>query len=57
MDDSVKVGRWREYHEFGSGGRLKKEWRFGKDKFDPTEPMLIQERDQQSKVIFQAKEN
>ncbi len=56
MDDSVKVGRWREYHEFGSGGRLKKEWRFGKDKFDPTEPMLIQERDQQSKVIFQAKE-
>lgn len=56
MDDSVKVGRWREYHEFGSGGRLKKEWRFGKDKFDPTEPMLIQERDPQSKIIFQAKE-
>ena len=56
MDDSIKVGRWREYHEFGSGGRLKKEWRFGKDKFDTTEPLLIQERDQQSKVIFQAKE-
>ena len=56
LDDSVKVGRWREYHEFGSGGRLKKEWRFGKDKFDPSEPILIQERDQQSKIIFQAKE-
>jgi hypothetical protein len=56
LDDSVKVGRWREYHEFGSGGRLKKEWRFGKDKFDPAEPLLIQERDQQSKIIFQAKE-
>ena len=53
LDDSVKVGRWREYHEFGSGGRLKKEWKFAKDKFDATEPILIQERDQQSKVIFQ----
>lgn len=57
MDDSVKVGRWREYHEFGSGGRLKKEWRYGKDKFDPAEPLLLQERDQQSKIIFQSKEN
>lgn len=56
LDDSVKVGRWREYHEFGNGGRLKKEWRFGKDKFDPSEPMLIQERDQQSKLIFQTQE-
>ena len=56
LDDSVKVGRWREFHEFGSGGRLKKEWKFGKDKFDFTEPLLIQERDQQSKIIFQAKE-
>lgn len=56
LDDSVKVGRWREYHEFGSGGRLKKEWRFGKDKFDSAEPLLIQERDPQSKVIFQTKE-
>jgi hypothetical protein len=50
------VGRWREYHEVGSGGRLKKEWRYGKDKFDTTEPILIQERDQQSKIIFQTKE-
>ena len=56
LDDSVKVGRWREYHEFGSGGRLKKEWKYGKDKFNQMEPVLIQERDQQSKVIFQTKE-
>ena len=56
LDDSVKVGRWREYHEFGSGGRLKKEWKFAKDKFDMSEPILIQERDQQSKVIFQTQE-
>jgi hypothetical protein len=40
----------------GSGGRLKKEWRYGKDKFDTAEPLLIQERDQQSKIIFQTKE-
>lgn len=56
LDDSIKVGRWREYHELGSGGRLHKEWRYGKDKFDTAEPLLIQERDQQSKIIFQTKE-
>jgi len=56
LDDSVKVGRWREYHEFGTGGRLKKEWKFAKDKFDLSEPILIQERDQQSKIIFQTQE-
>ncbi len=53
LDDSVRVGRWREYYEFGSGGRLKKEWRYRKDKFDPQEPELIQERDTQGKIIFQ----
>lgn len=56
LDDSVKVGIWREYHEVGSGGRLKKEWKFGADKFDTTDPILIQERDQQSKIIYQTKE-
>ncbi len=55
LDDNVRVGRWREYYEFGSGGRLKKEWRYGKDKFDPMEPELIQERDAQGKIIFQQK--
>ncbi|MFM6947512.1 MAG: toxin-antitoxin system YwqK family antitoxin [Aquirufa sp.] len=53
FDDSVKVGRWREFHEKGIGGRLKKEWRFGKDKFDSQEGILIQERDNQSKIIYQ----
>ena len=56
LDDSVKVGIWREYHEVGSGGRLKKEWKYGTDKFDTSEPILIQERDQQSKIIYQTKE-
>lgn len=55
LDDSVRVGRWREFHEFGSGGRLKKEWLHGKDKFDTQEPALIQERDVQGKIIQQQK--
>ena len=55
LDDSVRIGRWREYYEFGSGGRLKKEWRYGKDKFDSQEPELVQERDAQGKIIFQQK--
>ena len=53
MDDSVKVGRWREFYEFGTGGRLKKEWKFPKDKFDIAEPILMVERDVQGKIIFQ----
>jgi hypothetical protein len=53
LDDSVKIGRWREFHEKGTGGRLKKEWRLGKDKFDQQEGILIQERDTQSKIIYQ----
>jgi antitoxin component YwqK of YwqJK toxin-antitoxin module len=24
FEDSIKVGRWREYHQFGAMGRLKK---------------------------------
>jgi hypothetical protein len=55
LDDSVRIGRWREYYEFGSGGRLKKEWRYGKDKFDTQEPELVQERDAQGKIIYQLK--
>ena len=53
LDDSVRIGRWREYYEFGTGGRLKKEWRYGKDKFDVSEPILMVERDSQGKIIYQ----
>ena len=53
LDDSVRIGRWREYHEFGTGGRLKKEWRSGKDKFDTSQPILLVERDSQGKIIYQ----
>jgi hypothetical protein len=55
LDDSVRVGRWREYYEFGTGGRLKKEMRYGKDKFDTQEVEVIQERDAQGKIIYQQK--
>ena len=53
LDESVRIGRWREYYEFGTGGRLKKEWRYGKDKFDASEPILMVERDSQGKIIYQ----
>jgi antitoxin component YwqK of YwqJK toxin-antitoxin module len=53
LDDSVRIGRWREFYEFGTGGRLKKEWRYGKDKFDASEPILMVERDAQGKIIYQ----
>ena len=53
LDDSVRIGRWREFYEFGAGGRLKKEWRYGIDKFDASEPILMVERDSQGKIIYQ----
>ncbi|MEY2792407.1 MAG: hypothetical protein RJA76_399 [Bacteroidota bacterium] len=53
LDDSIRIGRWREFHEKGAAGRLKKEWKYGKDKFDIFEPILLQERDTQAKIIYQ----
>ncbi len=54
LDDSVKVGRWRQYHQFGAMGRLKKETLYGKDKFDKVEPIVLQERDEKGKLIYEA---
>lgn len=56
FDDSLKVGRWREYHKFGSGGRLKKEIQFGKDKFEEFEPYTLREYDNKGKLLFENKE-
>lgn len=50
LDEGVRVGRWREFYEFGSGGRLKKEMRYGKDKFEDIEPVVVQERDEKGKI-------
>ena len=55
LDEGVRVGRWREFYEFGSGGRLKKEMRYGKDKFEDIEPVIIQERDEKGKITNQTK--
>jgi antitoxin component YwqK of YwqJK toxin-antitoxin module len=55
LDDNVRVGRWREFYEFGTGGRLKKEIRYGKDKFEVIEPILVQERDEKGKITSQTK--
>lgn len=56
FDDSVKISRWREYHKFGSGGRLKKETQYGKDKYDDFEPFTIREYDNKGKLIYENKE-
>ena len=53
LDDSVRIGRWREYYEFGTGGRLKKELRYGKYKFDASAHILSVERDSLVKIIYQ----
>lgn len=54
FDDSVKIGRWREYHQFGAMGRLKKETLYPKDKFDTSETVVLQERDNKGKIIYEA---
>ncbi len=54
FDDSVKVGRWREYHQFGTGGRLKKETMYARDKFDTTPAEVLVERDEKGKIIYEA---
>ena len=54
FDDSVKVGRWREYHQFGSMGRLSKETMYAKDKFDTTPSEVLVERDTKGKIIYEA---
>jgi antitoxin component YwqK of YwqJK toxin-antitoxin module len=55
FDDSVKVGLWREYHQFGSGGRTKKDTQYGKDKWDAAEPVVLREYDSKGKVIYDNK--
>ncbi|MCY7351141.1 MAG: hypothetical protein LH606_10795 [Cytophagaceae bacterium] len=56
MDDSVRVGKWREYHQFGTGGRTKKEIQYGRDKWDPAQPVVLREWDNRGKMIFENKD-
>ncbi len=56
MDDSVKVGVWREFYQFGSGGRTKKVMQYGKDKFDTDFiPFVTEEYDEKGKQTFKKK--
>jgi antitoxin component YwqK of YwqJK toxin-antitoxin module len=56
MDDSVKVGVWREYYQFGTGGRTKKVTQHGKDKYDTEfEPFIAEEYDQKGKQTYKKK--
>lgn len=47
IEDGIRIGRWLEFYEYGRNGKLRREWKYGNDKFDPSEPILIQEREQQ----------
>lgn len=55
LDDSVRVGKWREYHQFGSGGRTKREIQYGRDKWDEAEPVVLREWDNRGKLTFENK--
>jgi hypothetical protein len=55
FDDSTKIGRWKEYHKFGKGGRTKKVMQYGKDKYDTLEPYIITEYDNTGKVLYDNK--
>ncbi len=55
LDDSVRVGKWREYHQFGSGGRTKKELQYGKTKWEPAEPVVLREWDNRGKLVYENK--
>jgi antitoxin component YwqK of YwqJK toxin-antitoxin module len=53
-DDGVKIGKWIEYHEFGTGSKRKKETQFQKDKYDTGfESYIIREYDAKAKLIFE----
>lgn len=55
FQDSVKVGRWKEYHKFGRGGRTKKITQHAKDKYEDFEPYVVTEYDSNGKVIYDNK--
>ena len=55
MDDSVKVKIWREYYQFGSGRRTKKDTQYGRTKYEETEPLVLREYDNKGKLIYEYK--
>lgn len=55
MDDSVRVKLWREYHQFGSGGRTKRDIQYGVDKYESVEGVVLREYDNRGKLIYENK--
>jgi antitoxin component YwqK of YwqJK toxin-antitoxin module len=54
LDDNVKVGKWIEYHEFGTGSKRKKEIQFPKDKYDNnSETFVLREYDTKAQLLFE----
>lgn len=57
FDDSVKVGKWIDYYEFGNLGKRKKEVMYQKDKYSiGFETFVIREYDSKAQLIFENKE-
>lgn len=57
FDDSVKVGKWIDYYEFGTSGKRKKEVMYQKDKYSiGFETFVIREYDSKAQLIFENKE-
>lgn len=55
LDDSVRVGVWREYYQFGPGGRTKRDTQYGRDKWEQSEPVVLREYDEKGKLTFDNK--
>ncbi|MDQ1086794.1 MULTISPECIES: toxin-antitoxin system YwqK family antitoxin [unclassified Siphonobacter] len=55
MDDSVRVKLWREYHQFGSGSRTKRDIQYGADKYEAVEGVVLREYDNRGKLIYENK--
>ncbi|PQA56214.1 toxin-antitoxin system YwqK family antitoxin [Siphonobacter curvatus] len=55
LDDSVRVKLWREYHQFGSGGRTKRDIQYGKDKYEAIEGTVLREYDNRGKLVYENK--
>jgi antitoxin component YwqK of YwqJK toxin-antitoxin module len=54
FDDGIKIGKWIEYHEFGSGSKRKTETQYPKDKYDSvSETYLIREYDTKAQLLYE----
>jgi hypothetical protein len=52
FDDSVRVGVWREYYQFGTGSRTKRVIQYPKDKYDKTPAFVAEEYSDRGQQTF-----